>query len=316
MARNNGAGPGRAVAGRRVRWGCGILALLVLLTGASAQAAELRTRGDLIGAMRDYVIKKDEILNDVARENDLGFVALRAANPKIDPWLPGDGTEITLPTEHVLPNTPRRGIVINLADQRLYYFHGGPDSVTSYPVGIPRSMFDAHMGSTKIVRKRANPSWIPTPDLRKEEPDLPKVIPPGPDNPLGAFALYLGWQYYVIHGTNKPDGVGRRVSHGCIRLYPEDIKALFAAVKIGTPVTIVDQPVKVGWSDGALYLEVHPTQHETDEVESDGFVKDPAPLDARSVILAKAAGFSDKIDWKLVDRTVRERRGIPVRITR
>lgn len=316
MAQNNAVEPDGSRGARLTRSIWRMLVLMAVLPAVSAQAAELRTRGDLIGAMRDYVIKKHDILNDIARHYDLGFVALRAANPKVDPWLPGEGTKITLPTEHVLPNTPRRGIVINLAEQRLYYFHGGPVSVTSYPVGIPRSMVDAHMGSTKIVRKRANPSWIPTPSLRKEEPDLPRVIPPGPNNPLGAFAMYLGWQYYVIHGTNKPDGVGRRVSHGCIRLYPEDIKALFAAVKIGTPVTIVDQPVKVGWSDGALYLEVHPTQRETDEVELDGFVKDPIPLDARSVILAKAAGFSDKIDWKLVARTVRERRGIPVKITR
>ncbi len=269
MAQDHAVGPDGSAGAKLMRWAWRILAMLAALAGVSAQAAELPTRGDLIGAPGVYVVKKDEILHDVARRYDLGFVEMRAANPKIDPWLPGEGTKVTLPTEHLLPNAPRRGIVINLADQRLYYFHGGPDSVTSYPVGIPRNMFDAHMGTTRIVRKRANPSWIPTPSLREEEPDLPAVVPPGPDNPLGAFALYLGWQYYVIHGTNKPDGVGRRVSHGCIRLYPEDIKALFATVKIGTPVEIVDQPVKVGWSDGALYLEVHPTQHETDEVEAE-----------------------------------------------
>ena len=154
--------------------------MLVALAGVSAQAAELPTRGDLIGAPRVYIVKKDEILHDVARSYDLGFVELRAANPKIDPWLPGEGTKVTLPTEHLLPNTPRRGIVINLADQRLYYFHGGPDSVTSYPVGIPRNMFDAHMGTTKIVRKRANPCWIPTPSLREEEPICRRSYRPAP----------------------------------------------------------------------------------------------------------------------------------------
>jgi L,D-transpeptidase ErfK/SrfK len=298
-----------------MRWNWRVFVMLAALACVPAQAAELPTRGDLIGNERVYVVQKDEILHDVARRYDVGFVEMRAANPTVDPWLPGEGTTVTLPTAHLLPNTARRGIVINLADQRLYYFHGEPGSVTSYPIGIPRHMEEAHLGTTTIVRKRANPTWIPTQSEREEEPYLPEAIPPGPDNPLGAYALYLGWPTYVVHGTNKPDGVGRRVSHGCIRLYPEDIKALFTAVKIGTPVAIVDQPVKVGWSDGALYLEVHPTQAETDEVEINGVVKDPAPLDARTVILAKAAGFSDRIDWKLVDRTVRERRGIPVRIT-
>jgi L,D-transpeptidase ErfK/SrfK len=298
-----------------MRWNWRVFVMLAALAGASAQAAELPTRGDLIGAARAYVVKKNEILHDIARRNDLGFVEARAANPTVDPWLPGEGTTVTLPTAYLLPNTARRGIVINLGDQRLYYFHGAPGSVTSYPIGIPSRILEAHMGTTTIVRKRANPTWIPTASEREENPSLPEAIPPGPDNPLGAFALYLGWPAYVIHGTNKPDGVGRRVSHGCIRLYPEDIEALFATVTIGTPVTIVDQPVKVGWSDGALFLEVHPTQQETDEVEMNGVVHDPSPLDARTVILAKAAGFSDRIDWTLVERTVRERRGIPVRIT-
>jgi L,D-transpeptidase ErfK/SrfK len=153
--------------------------------------------------------------------------------------------------------------------------------------------------------------------LRKERPDLPESIPPGPDNPLGAFAISLAWPSFVIHGTNKPDGVGRRVSHGCIRLYPENIEALYGMVPEGTPVTVVNQPIKAGWSDGALYLEVHPLQDEAEQVEADGRVADPAPLDAEAerLIRAKAGGRADAVDWTLVRRVVRERRGIPVQIT-
>jgi L,D-transpeptidase ErfK/SrfK len=166
------------------------------------------------------------------------------------------------------------------------------------------------------VEKRKNPTWFPPPSLRAERPELPESVPPGPDNPLGDFALSLEWPNFVIHGTNKPDGVGRRVSHGCIRLYPENIETLFAMVPVGTPVTIVDQPVKTGWSDGALYLEVHPTQAEADQVEAEGVIADPAPLDVESVILAKAGKRRDAIDWPVAARTAQERRGLPVRITR
>lgn len=290
--------------------------LFGVLAGAEVVAADLPVHGDLIGEIGIHVAGPEDVLHDVARRHDLGFVELRAANPSVDPWFPGDGASVTLPTAHLLPNTGRRGIVINFADQRLYYFRRDKGTVTSFPVGIAVRKGDARLGTTEIVDKHANPTWYPPASVRAEEPDLPESVPPGPDNPLGAFALYLGWEHYLIHGTNKPDGVGRRVSHGCIRMYPEDIQALYARAAIGTPITFVDQPIKVGWSDGALYLEAHPTQDEVDEVELDGKVSDPSPLDARPLILAKAAGFDDRIDWPLVERTVRERRGIPVRITR
>ena len=152
--------------------------------------------------------------------------------------------------------------------------------------------------------------------IRAENPDLPLSVPPGPDNPLGAFALSLAWPSYVIHGTNKPDGVGRRVSHGCIRLYPESIETLYPMVPVGTLVTTVDQPVKVGMAGGALYLEVHPSQGEIDEVEASGAVESPAPLGVETYVRAKAGAMLDQVDWALVERTARERRGLPVRIAR
>jgi len=293
-----------------------VCVLLAAFAGKAAAAEDFPTRGDLIGELGVHVIEPEEVLHDVARRYDLGYNELRGANPTVDPWLPGDGTMVTLPTVHLLPNTARRGIVINLSEQRLYYFRGKQGEVTTFPVGIATQLRDSRMGTTEIVRKHANPTWYPPASILEEEPYLPKFVPPGPDNPLGAFALYLAWDRYLIHGTNKPDGVGRRVSHGCIRMYPEDIQALYAMAGVGTSVTFVDQPIKVGWSDGALYLEAHPTQEEADQVEVDGAVSNPSPLDARQLILAKAAGFDDRIDWPLVERIVRERRGIPVRITR
>jgi len=272
-------------------------------------------RGDLAGTIGTYVTKEEDVLHDIARRNELGFVELRAANADIDPWLPGNGRVLTLPTAFLLPAATRHGIVINLAEQRLYFFRRGTTSVLTFPIGTPRCTTLIPIGVTTVVRKRANPTWFPPPSLREERPELPESVPPGPNNPLGAFALFLGWPSFVIHGTNKPDGIGRRVSHGCIRMYPENIKTLYQLVPVGTSVTVIDQPVKVGWADDTLYLEVHPTQEEADEVEVNGYVKDPLPLDAESIVRAKAGNLGERINWALVKHTTRERRGLPVRIT-
>lgn len=291
------------------------LAIMLAMTlPGPLSAAQLPLQGDLVGAAGTHEVTEDETLLDIARQHELGFVELRAANPDIDPWLPGSGTTVSLPTAHLLPDTPRRGIVINLADQRLYYFPKGKSTVATFPIGTPRDGTLIPIGTTKIIGKRPNPTWFPTPSLRAEHPELPVSVPPGPDNPLGVFALYLEWPSYAIHGTNRPDGVGRRVSHGCIRLYPESIEALYPMVPIGTPVRTVDQPVKLGMAGGALYLEVHPAQQEIDEVEINGFVENPAPLGVETYVRAKAGALLDRVDWPLVERTARARRGVPVRI--
>lgn len=288
--------------------------VLVLTVATGAGAAELTIHGDLAGKVRIYIAQEETTLLDVARHEELGYVELRAANPNVDPWLPGKGTWVILPTASVLPAAVRRGIVINLPEQRLYYFLGAQKGVITYPIGIPADAALIPIGSTKVIGKRPDPTWFPPRSLKEENPDLPAFVPPGPDNPLGAFAISLAWPSFVIHGTNKPDGVGRRVSHGCIRLYPENIEALYKTVGAGTPVTVVDQPVKVGWSDGALYLEVHPTQAEADEIESDGRVTNPVSLDVNDLIRAAASDRAGEIDWTLVGNVVRDRRGIPVRI--
>jgi L,D-transpeptidase ErfK/SrfK len=165
------------------------------------------------------------------------------------------------------------------------------------------------------VSKRPNPTWYPPPAKRAEDPDLPAAVPPGPDNPLGDFALYLGWPRYLIHGTNQPYGVGRRLSAGCIRLYPEDIARLYPMVSIGTPVTVVDEPVKLGWSKGDLFLEIHPTQAQADELE-DKRRFTTRVIDRLVERIKQAAGeHAGRLDWELVARAAKDRSGVPVKIT-
>lgn len=271
-------------------------------------------RGDVIGTVQAVRIAGDQTLVGLARSSDLGYVEIVAANPGIDPWVPGQGTEVLLPTAFVLPPGPRDGIVINLAEQRLYYFPKDGPPVT-YPIGIGRDGYETPRGATKVIRKRAGPTWYPPASSRKDDPKLPRAVPPGPDNPLGTHALYLGWPQYLIHGTNEPYGVGRRISRGCIRLYPEDIVKLFPAVPKGTSVRVITAPVKVGWSDGELYLEVHPTIEQADDIEQTGRFEAAPVQNARELILAAAGAKADHLNWPVVLAELAARRGVPVRIT-
>jgi L,D-transpeptidase ErfK/SrfK len=288
------------------------IAIIGLWTG-TGHAGE-----DVVGQMGTYRTVYEDTLHEVARRFDVGFVELLAANPGIDPWLPGDGTLVTLPTAHLLPDAPREGVVINLTEMRLYYFATPGAPPETYPVGIGREGRTTPVGSTRIVRKATDPTWYPPASIRAERPELPAVVPPGPDNPLGRFALYLDWPAYLIHGTNKPWGIGRRASSGCIRMYPEDIDRLFAKLPVGTTVVVVRQPVKLGWIDGALYLEVHPSTAQGDQLETKGRF-DPEPEDFGNVVAkirAAAGKQAERLDFKTIWRAVREKRGYPVRITR
>ncbi len=282
---------------------------------ATAVAAERNLVGDLLGESHLHVTWSSDNLLDIARADELGLIEIMAANPGVDPWLPGKNVEVLLPSAHLLPDAPRKGIVVNLAELRLYFFRGDTDPVVSFPVGVGRDGFTTPLGRTKVVRKKAAPAWYPTKNTRADNPDLPAAVPPGPDNPLGEYAIYLGWPTYLIHGTNKPDGVGRRVSRGCIRLYPENIAWLFEHVKTGIPVTVVDQPVKIGWSRGELFLEVHPTREQIDQIEATGFAKPDFIADPMDRILNAAGDDIARIDWETVERVLAERRGYPVRIT-
>lgn len=220
-------------------------------------------REDVVGKLQIITAHEDDTLSDIARRFNLGYEEIVSANPQVDPWLPKAGTKIVVPTQFVLPDAPRQGIVINLAAMRLFYFPqtkaGEPQRVITHPVGIGRVEWKTPEGMTRITAKNENPSWIPTPSIRKEYAKngnpLPAVVPPGPDNPMGAHVLRLAWPSYAIHGTDKPPSVGLRGSHGCLRMYPEDIAFIYNDVPVGTPVRVVNQPYLLGWRDNALYLQ-------------------------------------------------------------
>ncbi len=240
--------------------------LTILSAPAWSSTYLLPPPGDnMVGAIQSISARHEDTLSDIARKYDLGYDQITAANPQVDPWLPGAGTRIILPSEYVLPDAPRQGIVINLAAMRLFYYPptvaGQAPEVITYPIGIGREGWGTPLGKTRITAKVANPSWTPPESIRKEHAEngepLPAVVPAGPDNPLGLFALRLAIPGYLLHGTNKPWGVGMRVSHGCIRLYPENIEALFARVPAGTPVLIVDQPWLLGHDGGHDYLQIY-----------------------------------------------------------
>lgn len=271
--------------------------------------------GDILGEMRDYYTWTNDTLLDIARGEELGLINLMSANPGVDPWLPGKGTRLILPTAHILPDAARTGIVINVAELRLYLF-AADGAVWSFPIGVGRDGFTTPLGKTKVVRKKENPTWYPTAAKRAEDPEVPAVVPPGPDNPMGEFAIYLGWPTYAVHGTNQPWAVGRRVTRGCIRLYPEDIAWVFGQTPVGTPVTVVDQPVKLGRMGGEIYIEVHPSLRQVDQIEENGRADvDPLP-DQTDSIRAFAAVDEPRLDWAAIDRAMTERRGYPVRITK
>ena len=220
---------------------------------------------DVVGELQVIMARHEDTFVDIARAYDLGFDELVDANPGVDAWLPGAGTRIVLPTEFVLPDVPREGIVLNVGAKRLFYFPkaapGQPRVVVTHPVGIGREGWQTPIGTTRVVAKNKDPVWTVPVSIRREHAaegnPLPARVGPGPDNPLGAYAMRLGFPSYLIHGTNKPSGIGMRVSHGCVQLFPEDIESLFAQVAVGTPVRIINEPQLLGWRDGNLYLEVH-----------------------------------------------------------
>lgn len=278
----------------------------------SVYAAVYPLQGNVIGSVLSYEIQGDDDLYGVARQFDLGIVEVLAANPGVDPWQPKVGTKLALPMMHVLPDVPHRGIVINLSELRLYYF-SDEQTVVTFPIGIGREGRETPVGKTKVIGKREHPVWIPPASIRAENPDLPESFPAGPNNPLGDFALDLGMDDYRIHGTNLPYGVGKRVSHGCLRLYPEDIAELFSLVAVGTPVTIIDTNYKLGWQGNTLWLQVTPTQQQADEIAA---YKDPPAIDIPGIYQAavRSTGPQTSISWYALDEAIAKRNGIAVMI--
>ncbi len=293
-----------------------LLGALLLVGVQPLQAATytLVEGEDFIGDYAETTASAADTLIDLAQRHGLGFDEIVNANPGLDPWLPRPGARVRLPTRRVLPPGPREGIVINLPEHRLYYFPraraGEPRTVTTFPVSIGKMDWRTPIGMTRVVAKVKDPPWYPPKSVREEHARrgdvLPAVVPAGPDNPLGRFALRLGITggAYLIHGTNNPAGIGMQVTHGCMRLYPADIEALFAMVPVDTPVRILNAPFKVGWSQGQPWIEVHPPLQED-------AVAPPSLSDMLRVIVTGTAASGSAIDWQRAMRAWRERRGIP-----
>lgn len=281
-----------------------------------AAATPPRPTDDLIGIPTLYTTTEADTLLDIGVTYDVGYVEMRAANPGIDPWLPGADKKIRVPTQHILPNAVRRGIVINLAELRLYYYPSDGSAPRSFPIGIGGEGKETPVGHTEIARKTVHPTWIPTKSEHEEDPDLPVMVGPGPDNPMGDYALYLAWQGYAIHGTNRLYSIGRRDSHGCIRLYPNDILTLFNLVRPGTQVTVVNQQAKTGWSAGELYLEIHASQDDADALETTGMPATTGAVDADALVVDAAGADVQRLDWYAIHLAEERRDGIPVQVTR
>jgi L,D-transpeptidase ErfK/SrfK len=276
----------------------------------------------VVGTLQATIAREEDTLSDIARRFNLGYDEVVNANPGVDPWLPREGTRIVLPTQFILPESPHDGVVVNLAALRLFYFpkpaKGEQRVVVTMPIGIGMVGWATPEGATRIVSKRKDPVWTPPESVRKEhaaEGDiLPARVPAGPDNPLGAFAMNLGWPSYLMHGTNKPAGVGMRASHGCIRLYPEDIATLFPQLPVGTKVTVVNQPLLYKAQDGQFYVQSYPPHEEHPEAKAAAKGKRfNTKMQNRMTQRAKPSGVT--LDWPLVEQVVNASQGITVPVS-
>ncbi len=257
----------------------------------------------VIGLLGEYTIKEKDTLLDVARDNDLGFNEMESLYPDIDPWLPAVGTRLIIPSQWVLPQTRGIGIVINIPEMRLYYFLSSIRMVRTYPIGIGDEGWFSPEGTFYITEKRKNPAWY-IPESLQEKYQM-KVMPPGPDNPLGDYWLGLSIPEYGIHGTNIPWAIGRLVTHGCIRLYPVDIEKLFFMVPVKTPVEFIYEPVKVGWKKGRIFVEVHPdVYHKISDFNDYGLNK------------IRSLGLTERVNTGLLLKVLGEKQGIPVDVTK
>jgi len=293
------------------------LSLAALISAGSATALELPLPPpgeDIVGQVQVIKAKYEDTFADLGTANDLGYLEMVAANPGVDPWLPGEGTEVILPTRYILPPGPREGIVINLAEYRMYYYPKGQNVVHTYPLGIGREGWGSPIATTTIVGKTANPAWYPPQSIREEHAadgdPLPTIVPPGPDNPLGPFKFSLGTSGYLIHGSNKKFGIGMRVSHGCFRMLNHNVLQLAAMAPVGTPVRILNDPYKFGISGGKVYLEAHTPLDDQGE---------PSVVDKHTAVINALLKREDllgslRLDWEVVREVVAAEDGLPVEI--
>jgi L,D-transpeptidase ErfK/SrfK len=328
----------------RIRHYLSALLLLSMPFSVLAEVYEMPADGnDVIGALTTVDARAEDTLLDIARRHGLGYEDIVRANPDVDTWLPGEGTEVVLPTRYVLPPGPRSGIVLNLAEYRMYYFPtpkaDEPAIVMTYPMSIGRMDWETPLGRTKVIAKVRNPSWYPPESIRAEHAadgrPLERIVPAGPDNPLGEYAMRLGLPGYLIHGTNRPAGVGMRVTHGCVRMFPEDIGFLFGQVKVNTPVRIINEPVKMGWDNDELVVEVHRTlefvppavadtvekSDQTDQAATDAKMNEeeivvaPPVRDAMTALTEQFVLATNltpgRLDWDVAEQMLERADGIP-----
>jgi L,D-transpeptidase ErfK/SrfK len=277
---------------------------------------------EIVGYVQKVTVGKEDTLPDIARRFDVGYEEILLANPGVDPWLPGVGREVVVPTQFILPSAPHEGVVVNVAAMRIFYFppHKKDEQAVVYthPIGIGRVGWKTPEGTTKIVSRTKDPVWVVPKSVREEHAEdgekLPAVVPAGPDNPLGQYMFRLTWPSYLIHGTNKPYGVGMRSSHGCIRLYPEDIAVFFDLIPIGTKVTVVNQPYLFGSLDGTLYLQSYAVM----EDDARDWDKNRKRLLAHILSPKRQKEISTEdnaIDWQRVGDLAHAPRALPVPIT-
>lgn len=310
------------------------LSALILLLSTSffipstfAQTWTLPPTGvDVFGQTKTIKVSSKDTLLDIARQYDIGQTEILIANPNVDRWLPNDDDEVILPSRYIIPDVDRKGLVVNLAEMRIYYFpetkNGNKPVVTTHPVGIGRMDWVTPLGISKIVEKKKDPTWIPPKSLQMDriangEQPYPSIVPPGPTNPLGKHAMRLGITggSYLIHGTIKPFGVGMRVSAGCIRMYPEDIESLFNKISTGTQVRVINEPIKLGWVLDSLFIELHPPLEEDQEkyqnyeLRVTNFINNflSSPRNKRVENL--------NIDQEALKKAILEKSGIPVLIS-
>jgi L,D-transpeptidase ErfK/SrfK len=307
---------GRRLKSVALRLTAALLAGLATTLPARASQYSLPHEGNMVGEMRVVTASAASTLYDIARHYDLGTEEIAGANPGVDMWLPKAGQRVVLPTVYILPPKPWTGLVVNVGARRVYYFpkpkQGEQAVVITYPLGIARDNWPTPIGMTRIAAKVKNPSWVVPKDILEEHlkdgNPLPHVVPPGPDNPMGLLALRTAMTGIYIHGTSEPWGVGDRVSHGCMHLYPEDVSELFPRIPVGAPVRIVDQPYQVGERDGVLYMagyEPLPDYHNPKTPEQ-------RAVDAVTLFQGKHILI---VDWDVVKKIAAMNSTVPLPIT-
>lgn len=302
---------------RFLRWASLLAALATAPAGA---ATYLLPPGNdtLIGEVQYVTAKHEDTLLDIGRRHGVGYEEIVAANPGVDPWLPGEGTQVLIPSQYILPNAPREGVVVSLAEHRLYYFPpvkgNEPPIVKTYPISIGKMDWKTPLGRTRIIQKRERPTWYPPESVRKEHElegrPLPKAVPPGPDNPLGNYAMRLDIPggAYLIHGTNRPAGVGMQVTHGCIRMFPEDIEEFFKLVPVNTRVLMIDEPYKMGWHGEDLYIEVHSPLEGTNDEGAHSLTN------ITRLLVSATQDRVVPIDWARAEKAFIRASGVPERV--